>query len=91
MFRKTVSLLACALLLVSASCSSKAEGSSPAAVNAMCPINLEPVEPDGGRTEWNGQTIGFCCKSCIGKFDALDDAGKKAALEKAAATGAAGK
>ena len=31
-----------------------------AAVNANCPIMGNPVKDDGGRTEWNGQTIGFC-------------------------------
>ena len=45
-------------------------------VNAMCPIGKEPVEDDGGRTEYKGKTIGFCCPGCIEKFEAWDEAKK---------------
>ena len=32
--------------------------------------------------EYKGAKIGFCCPKCGDKFDALDDAGKVAALAK---------
>lgn len=90
MFRKTASLLAAALLLCTTGCGTQAEGSAPKAVNALCPIRFEPVEDDGGRTEWNGKTVGFCCKNCIADFEALDEAAKTAALEKAGSAEGAG-
>ncbi|RCS47680.1 hypothetical protein DTL42_14270 [Bremerella cremea] len=31
------------------------------------------VVADGGRTEWNGTTVGFCCPDCLPKWDALSD------------------
>jgi len=51
-------------------------------VNANCPIGGEPITADGGTASFKGQTIGFCCPKCAPKFNALDDAGKLAALEK---------
>jgi hypothetical protein len=53
-----------------------------AAVNANCPMMGEPIEADGGTTSFMGHTVGFCCAKCIPKFNALDDAGKVAALAK---------
>jgi YHS domain-containing protein len=50
------------------------ESSKP--VNSMCPIGKEPVESDGGSTVYKGKTIGFCCKGCIKKFGAWDEAKK---------------
>lgn len=51
-----------------------------AAVNANCPIMGNPVKDDGGRTEWNGQTIGFCCPKCIEDWDALSEEEKASHL-----------
>ncbi len=79
MIRITTALLAFALLV---GCTSQASHEAPEYVNANCPMMGNPVEEDGGSTEWNGQTIGFCCDGCGDKFDALDDAGKQAALDK---------
>jgi len=78
MIRMTTALLALALLV---GCTAQAH-ESPAVVNANCPMMGNPVEEDGGTTDWNGQTIGFCCGKCVDKFNALDDAGKQAALDK---------
>jgi len=57
-----------------------------APVNANCPIMGDPIEADGGTTIFMGHTVGFCCPKCIPKFDALDDAGKVAALAKTGTT-----
>ena len=40
------------------------------------------LEADGGTTEFQGHTIGFCCQNCVGKFEAMTDADKAAALAK---------
>lgn len=60
------------------------ETSIVAAANAHCPIMGGEVTADGGRVEWNGKTIGFCCPGCIEEFEAMTDDEKEAALEKAA-------
>jgi hypothetical protein len=51
-------------------------------INANCPIGGEPIAADGGTVAFKGKTVGFCCPKCVAKFEALDDAGKIAALEK---------
>ena len=45
-------------------------------VNAMCPIGNEPIEEEGGTYEYKGNTIGFCCRDCVDKFAAWDEAKK---------------
>lgn len=47
-----------------------------ATVNTHCPIMGGEVTPEGGTTQWNGQTIGFCCDGCEPKWDALSDEAK---------------
>ena len=55
--------------------------------NDYCVImNADPVDPELTR-EWNGHKVGFCCKGCLPKWDALSDAEKQAALDKAIAKG----
>lgn len=63
-----------------------------AAVNEVCPIMEKAVTDNGGRTEYEGQTVGFCCPGCIKKWDALSADEKKTKLAssmKADAKGAA--
>ena len=50
---------------------SGAETTVVAAVNEVCPIMGAKVKDDGGRSEWNGKTVGFCCPGCIKKWEAL--------------------
>ncbi|MBL4698464.1 MAG: hypothetical protein JKX70_06500 [Phycisphaerales bacterium] len=45
-------------------------------INALCPVGEEAVEDDGGRSVYKGNTIGFCCPGCIGRFDKWDEAKK---------------
>ncbi len=52
-----------------------AKGSSEP-VNKFCPIGKEAVEADGGRTQYKGNTVGFCCPGCIKKFKAWDESKK---------------
>jgi uncharacterized membrane protein/YHS domain-containing protein len=43
-------------------------------INEMCPVTPdEPTEP-WITTEYEGETIGFCCKSCMRKFNANPEA-----------------
>jgi hypothetical protein len=60
-----------------------AVAASTAPINANCPITGDPVDlKEGGSVAFKGHTVGFCCPKCSGKFEALDDAGKIAALAK---------
>ncbi len=49
-------------------------------VNTHCPIMGHEVTDDGGRTDYKGGTVGFCCPGCIDSFNELDDAAKEKAL-----------
>lgn len=56
-------------------------------VNAYCPIMLDdPVDPEVF-TDYKGQRVGFCCKGCLPKWEALTNAQKDAALATAIAKG----
>ncbi len=37
--------------------------------NAVCPVRGEEIDPDAGKVEYNGKIYGFCCSSCISKFE----------------------
>ncbi len=52
------------------------------AVNAHCPIMGGEVTDDGGRTDWKGKTIGFCCPGCIDEWNELSEDDKEAKLTK---------
>lgn len=49
-------------------------------VNTHCPIMGHEVTADGGRTEYNGGTVGFCCPGCVESFNELDGEAKDNAL-----------
>lgn len=49
------------------------EAASLATVNDHCPIMGGEVTAEGGTTEWNDKTIGFCCPGCEPKWEALSD------------------
>ena len=51
------------------------------ASNTHCPIMGHEVADDGGRVEYDGKTVGFCCPKCIPKWNALSDEDKVAQLE----------
>lgn len=72
----TAALFAAAMI----GCTAEAE-MGPQTANALCPQMGSEVTAEGGTVEWNGMTIGFCCEGCPQKFEALDDAGKTAALK----------
>lgn len=43
-------------------------------VNKMCPVTPEEPAESWYTTEYQGQTIGFCCKKCIRQFNADPEA-----------------
>lgn len=55
---------------------SAAGNGTDSAINAMCPIGKEPVDPSAGTVEYEGNAIGMCCPGCGKQFLAWDDARK---------------
>jgi YHS domain-containing protein len=84
----TALMLGALLVCTSCSGSSSSEGNpmdgamAAGVLNLNCPIQGEPVDEAGGTVSYKGNTIGFCCKKCVAKFDAMSDAEKVAALAK---------
>lgn len=80
--RSSISLLAVALFALAVGCTSPSENgdaTTPAGatvVNAHCPIMGGHVTQDGGTANWDGKLVGFCCPSCIPKWEELSDAEK---------------
>ena len=62
---------------------------APKPVNAKCPIMGGEAKATVTAT-WNGKTIGFCCKPCVPKWNALPE-DQKAAELKASMTDGGGK
>ena len=52
-------------------------------MNDSCPMSGRPVNMESPSSSWNGQTVGFCCNGCKGRFDAADDNGKSDMVAKA--------
>ncbi len=82
-YLSTVAICACCTFMTPSAlagpgCSmdAKAVETSAEPINALCPIGKEAVEADGGRVEYKGNTIGFCCPGCIKRFNAWDEAKK---------------
>jgi len=51
-----------------------------ATINKNCPVMGSPVTDDGGRYDWNGKNVGFCCPGCIEAFAELSDEDKTEAI-----------
>lgn len=60
----------------------KAAAAPPGMMNTKCPFSGGAAKADVTST-YNGQTIGFCCNNCKGKFDAMTDEKKKEMVAKA--------
>lgn len=96
--RFTMAAVALVAALAMSACSNKPAEESEAvckevkpgvvtSVNAYCAIVLDdPVNPEVF-TDYKGQRVGFCCKGCVPKWNALTEAQKDAALAKAIAKG----
>lgn len=58
---------------------------STTAVNQMCPIGNDPIDPANQPLTrvYKGKTIAFCCDGCTSNYDGMTDAGKAEILAKA--------
>lgn len=73
-----------AVLFVFAACSTQAAAApAPALLKGSCLISGEPVKADSPTADYNGGKVAFCCKNCLGKWNGLDEAGKKAKFDAA--------
>ena len=53
----------------STKCDSKGTDSAEVKIwNKVCPVMGEDVDKQVQTVEYNGKTIGFCCKGCVAKF-----------------------
>lgn len=73
-------LAACAVV---AACSGTKPSTDPMLLNNRCVVSGEAVDAGDPTVEYMGGKVAFCCKDCIPKWHAMDEAGKKAALDKA--------
>ena len=79
-----VVLAVCGLGLVACKSDQKIEtGTAPAAtvqsanyVNKRCPVSGEAVSGTTTTVSYQGKGVGFCCPSCVSKWNALTDAQK---------------
>lgn len=69
-------------LAVLAGCKST-DSQSTAAVNQNCVMQVDHEVDTDITTTWRGTTLAFCCDKCRTKFESMDDAGRKAAVDKA--------
>lgn len=83
----------CVLPLALASCCSDdecntdpARAASAGTVNMRCPVMPDDlVDPDVAPVMWKGQKVGFCCKGCKPKWEAMNDSQRDAAVANAIA------
>lgn len=50
------------------------------ALNTTCPVTGKPVDADF-TADYMGSKVGFCCEKCLAKWNAMDEAGKKATFD----------
>lgn len=43
------------------------------AINEVCPVAGESIDPYGKKVAYKGDVYGFCCNECIGPFRAAPD------------------
>jgi hypothetical protein len=77
------SLVLLSFTFVSGCASNSNSGAPQPLLNKVCLVSGEAVPADGPTVDYQGGKIGFCCKDCIKKWDAMNDEAKKAALAKA--------
>lgn len=75
-----------ALLVLFAACATRStttRSDAPSLLKSRCLISGEAVDADSPSADFAGGKVGFCCKSCLGKWNALDAAGKQTKFEAA--------
>jgi len=81
-----LSLLIAGTVMVAGCSESQTAAAVAVASNSHCPIMGSEVTDDGGRVTWDDETIGFCCPSCIEKWNALSAEEKAEKLASADST-----
>jgi|688.fasta_scaffold399778_2 hypothetical protein len=74
------------LLVLFAACATRStttRSDAPSLLKSGCLISGEAVDADSPSADFAGGKVGFCCKSCLGKWNALDAAGKQARFDAA--------
>ena len=51
--------------------------------NATCPVMGGSISDKVPTVEWRGHRVGFCCTSCVAKWNAMSESEKDAAWAKA--------
>lgn len=77
-------LVAALAALLSSGCSMlHADGDGAEHQATLCVISME--DADGGPTaQFEGQTVSFCCNSCMKRWNKMDDDGRRAAMARLA-------
>jgi ABC-type Fe3+-hydroxamate transport system substrate-binding protein len=63
-------------------CANVGSSTGNAAVNTNCPMMPSHESDQTVTTDFNGQTIAFCCPKCISGWNKLDDGEKQSRLSK---------
>jgi hypothetical protein len=84
---KNFARIALSLVTVSllAGCAQQQANAPSGLLRQQCIMSNEPLDADSPTVDYMGGKLGFCCDKCLGKWNKLDDAGKKDAFEKSAA------
>lgn len=56
---------------------------APSLLKGSCVISGEPLKDGSPTADYAGGKVGFCCKNCLGKWNGMDEAGKKAKFDAA--------
>lgn len=59
-------------------------------LNARCPISGEPIDGTAIKVAHKDDTLGFCCKGCVKKWNAMDEAKRDGTVARIIAAKAAG-
>jgi hypothetical protein len=73
-------------LLLAVGCAGHKETTTPGAmatINSKCVVSGQPLDPDAVQVDYMGGKVGLCCEKCLPKWNAMDEAGKKAAVDAA--------
>ena len=70
---KLSQVLIVAGLLAAIGCSTNTSSESPMVLNDTCPMMGEQIDATLEMTDWHGDRVGYCCKGCKGKFEALPE------------------
>lgn len=49
-------------------------------VNTVCPVMMSDAVDENVSVDYKGKKIGFCCKGCVTKFNAMNEAAKDKVL-----------